>query len=150
MDGPCSTTASQLDATNSHGWSLKYANLGTSQATKQTTVCGRQGIRSYMKHKFQKKLYRRGLATVLWSVCVCTNAPVTNSSKLCQISYPLIHSHHIMHAEMTKLDHKSTPTTSTSGPGFGPNMKFNSCQVNIDIMDHRLQSTSPAAVHSVQ
>ncbi len=43
------------------------------------------------------------------------------------------HSQSSYHAEMTKLDHKTTPTTSTSGPGFGPNMKFDSCQVNINI-----------------
>ena len=43
------------------------------------------------------------------------------------------HSQSSYHAEMTKLEHKNTPTMSTFGPGFGPNMKFDSCQVNINI-----------------
>ena len=39
-----------------HEWSLEYVNLETSQATKEIIVCGRLGLRSYMKHKFQKKI----------------------------------------------------------------------------------------------
>lgn len=119
-------------------------------ATKQIIVCERQGLLSYMKHKFQKKLYRRGLATVLWSVCVCTNALVTNSSRLCQISYPLIHSRHIMQRWQS-----STTKTPQPRPHLDPDLDqtwnlIAARWILTSTTDHRLQSTSPAAVHSVQ
>ena len=149
MNGLCGTTASHLDATNSHRWSLKCANLGTSQATKQIIVCGRQGLRSYMKHKFQKKIIqeRTGHRSL-----ECLRMYEHTSDKQQQAVSNILSSHsQSSYAEMTKLEHKNTPTTSTFGPRFGPNMKFDSCQVNININhDHLLQSTSPAAVHSVQ
>ena len=51
-----------------------------------------------------KKLYRRELATILWSVYVCTNAPVISNNELCQISSPSFHSQSSYHAEVVKLD----------------------------------------------
>ena len=88
-----------------------------------------------MKLKFQKRVYRRELATILRNVCVRTNTPVTSNNELYQISSPLIHMQSSYHAEMVKLDHSTRNSTGLSifGPRGVPNMKFDNCQVNINV-----------------
>ena len=108
--------------------------LGNISGHKTNHSLQATGATELYEAQVPEKIYRRELATVLWSVCVRMNTPVTNSSELCQISCHLIHSHHIMHRWQSLITViKKNAGTSTSGPGLVANMKFDNCQVNINI-----------------
>ena len=137
MSAQYGTIASQLDETNFLRWFLKYVNWGIFQDTKQTTVYGLQEQQSCTRQKFRKKKIIQERTGHRSLECLRMYERTSDKQQRAVSNILSSHSQSSYHAEMARLDHNhpqnAAPSSTSSVSGIVPNMKFDNCQVNINV-----------------